>query len=121
MSFDHWDELLSSVQVEDGPVAEALIETLQRIQWRLIKREQRYRFRTVSVDLVTIPTSYLGLDEAEWRVVISQLPSIEANVVTLVIVQGYTEGETGMILGFSQSYIHKVKEKAISDLEVLLS
>ena len=50
----------------------------------------------------------------------SQLPSTEADVAALVILQGYTESEAGSILGFCQSYVHKVKEKAIFDLEAVL-
>ncbi len=120
MSFDHWNEILFRIRKEDSSSFEAVIQTLRRIQWRLIKGEQRHRVRTVPIDQAVASDRRPGFHEADWRVIMSQLPSTEADAAPLAILQGYTESEAGSSLGFCQSYVHKVKEKAIFDLEPVL-
>ncbi|MHB1682136.1 MAG: hypothetical protein ACYCYO_04810 [Bacilli bacterium] len=61
------------------------------------------------------------LDEVEWRIVVSQLPPMEADIVTLVVLESYTEREAAILLGCSRAQIHQVKIQALKvDLRVLL-
>ncbi len=119
MNVDLWGEWIRSSRIEDSPACQEIVDTIHRIHWRLIKREQRNRARTVPLTEARIPDARQPFDEVEWRIIVSQLPPTEADVVTLVVLKSYTERETASLMGCSRAHIHQMKKQALVDLRVL--
>lgn len=114
MSNLRWDEMLS-YRIEDSPIFESLKAIIRRLTWRLAKRDQRWRMRTdhTGVNAVSLE---IGYEEVELRAVLALLPSIEEQVITLSVIQGYSERVIAMLMGCSAAHVHNVKKHALLEL-----
>lgn len=105
---------------DENPYFPALQQLVWRIHWRLLRRERRWQERTRHVDLNVFPASSNAYEEAEWRVMLAMLPPEEERVITLVVMEEYTEREAAELLGCSQHHVHNLKAQGLAELAEIL-
>lgn len=106
-----WERLISSLCIEDDPYFTELTNTLQRVHWRLIKREQRAKMRFSGYTDVLVGACDNNYEGIEWEAVLNQLPHVEAQIAILAFIHNYTEREVAALLRYSQPYVHRVKKQ----------
>lgn len=114
MEHADWDMIIRKVNIEASPYFHALQQTPRRLLWRLIKREQRWKYRTVH-DFEPFEVCD-ALSTIEYLILLESMSDCEGKVLILTIIHQFTEREVGTLLGYSKSRIHDIKASAIKKL-----
>jgi len=112
--------MIEQTCLEQSPLFQPLKQLSYRIYWRLKKQEQRWQARTVH-GTEPYASCDSAFSELELQFLLDTVSPLECQVLTLIVVEGYTERESGALLGCSKTCIHAIKMGALEKLRVELN
>lgn len=115
MDYRIWNMKLTYVELEKSPLFSLLQHVPTQIYWRFTKQEQRWKSITVhGYDTSIMREDALSL--IEYQILFRSLSALESRVLTLTVIEEFTERETAELLDYSKSRIHTIKLSALRKL-----